>query len=264
MNPIKHTTAKASYYDSQAECYDAFNESNSKKTNALLEQILKQYGVTTVLDLTCGTGSQVFWLKDAGFDVVGSDINALMLNIAQEKAKEKNAEIQFLKGDCRNIHVGEFDAVITIFNAIGHLTREDFDQTIQNVKLNLKANGIYVFDIFNLDYLTYQNNISRLTIDWMTVLNGRNVREIQFSTITDDGVLASYSTYIPHDEYVSDAAPGSKGYTNTLQVYSAHELKEILQKSGFIVLDQIGINGEPFLELETERILTIAQKMKTP
>ncbi len=71
MKPPKHTTAKASYYNTRAEHYDEFNENNSKVANALLEKILKEHHVTSVLDLTCGTGSQIFWLADSGFEVVG-------------------------------------------------------------------------------------------------------------------------------------------------------------------------------------------------
>ena len=42
MKTLKHTTAKASYYNTRAECYDEFNENNSKAINALLEKILKE------------------------------------------------------------------------------------------------------------------------------------------------------------------------------------------------------------------------------
>lgn len=153
MKILKHTTAKASYYNTRAECYDEFNENNSRAINALLEKILKEHQVATVLDLTCGTGSQVFWLKEKGFEVVGSDISRSMLKIAKQKAKLKQLKIKFLESDCRTVHAGEFDAAITIFNAIGHLTREDFKLTIQNINRNLNLGGLYIFDIFNLDYL---------------------------------------------------------------------------------------------------------------
>jgi ubiquinone/menaquinone biosynthesis C-methylase UbiE len=87
MKPAKHITAKASHYNTSAQSYDEFNEYNSKATNAILEKILKAHNVSTVLDLTCGTGSQVFWLANAGLEVVGSDINLRMLKIAKQKAK---------------------------------------------------------------------------------------------------------------------------------------------------------------------------------
>ena len=43
MKTLKHTTAKASYYDTRAELYDEFNENNSRAINALLENILKEH-----------------------------------------------------------------------------------------------------------------------------------------------------------------------------------------------------------------------------
>ncbi len=257
MKTIKHTTAKASYYNTRAECYDEFNEDNFRAINALLEKILKEHHVATILDLTCGTGSQVFWLVEAGFEVVASDISRSMLKIAKQKAKLKQLKIKFLQGDCRTVHAGQFDAAITIFNAIGHLTREDFTLTIQNINRNLKPGGLYIFDIFNLDYLKAGNNITKLTGDWMAATDGQKFREIQFSTISDDGILASYSTYVYQDVH----SRVSKGYENTLQVYGSDELQEILKENGFVVLAQTDINGEAFSKEASERILTVVKKV---
>ena len=260
MKQLNHTAAKASYYNKRAKHYDEFNENKSAATNAILEKILKEHKASSVLDLTCGTGSQVFWLIESGFNVVGVDINAHMLKIAKAKALQKNLNVKFLKGDCRHTMVSQFDAIITIFNAIGHLTRDDFQKTASNIKSNLKVGGIYIFDIFNLDYLKYKNNITKLTIDWLTTSNGRKVREIQFSTISDDGILASYSTYVNQEGH-DQPTKISKGYGNTLQCYTAHELDLILKQNGFEVLKQTGISGEKFSQYETERILTIARKI---
>ena len=260
MKILKHTTAKASYYNTRAERYDEFNESNSRNINALIGKILKDHHVSTVLDLTCGTGSQVFWLKEKGFDVVGSDISRSMLKIAKEKAKQKRLKIKFLEGDCRSVHVGQFDAAITIFNSVGHLTREDFKLTIQNINRHLNPGGLYIFDIFNLDYLRYGHNITKLTIDWIATSDGQKCREIQFSTITDGGILASYSTYVYQNGH-SSPTKISKGYENTLQVYTSAELQDMLNECGFVVLTQTDINGAAFSKESSERILTVAKKV---
>ncbi len=260
MKIIKHTTAKASYYNKRAEQYDGLNEKNSRSINQLLEKILKEHNVNTVLDLTCGTGSQVFWLVESGFEVVGSDINKNMLKIAKQKAKQKQSKIKFIHGDCRAVCAGKFDAAITIFNAIGHLTIEDFKLTIQNINQNLNHGGLYIFDIFNLDYLKSGDNISKLTIDWIASTDDQKFREVQFSTISDEGILSSYSTYIYQDNSSSPTRI-SKGYKNTLQVYSNTQLIEMLEENGFTVLSQTDINGVEFSKEGSERILTIAKKV---
>lgn len=127
---MNHSSAKASHYDKDASQYDIFNEKNSALINHTLEKILRKYKVRTVLDLTCGTGSQVFWLTQCGYQVMGSDINTRMLTIAKRKAKQEKRSLKFIKGDMRTSKLGEFDAVITIFNAIGHLTKSNFEKIL--------------------------------------------------------------------------------------------------------------------------------------
>src|SRR3990167_2487065 len=149
MKHAAHKSAKPSHYDKESKHYDSFTEENSKKINRTIEKALKQHKVKSVLDLTCGTGSQVFWLAKRGFKAAGYDINSKMLTIARSKTKKEKLDIKFQKGDMRTTKVGKFDAVITIFNAIGHLTKKDFEKAIRNIHANLNDKGIYIFDIFN-------------------------------------------------------------------------------------------------------------------
>lgn len=254
----KHITAKPSHYDSEAENYDVFNDEKSCHINALIENIFKQYKVNTILDLTCGTGSQVFWLHNKGFHVVGVDINKKMLEVAKKKAIERDAKIDFREGDMRTSQLGKFQAVITIFNAIGHLTQEDFEMALDNIHQNLDPKGIYIFDIFNLDYLLYKDNITTLTIDWLKENNHKRVREIQYSTINNAGILISYSTLL---EESSDSHTVVSNTQQTLQVYSAKQLKHLLEKHGFSVMEQSDIQGKKIKTYETERIVTVAQRV---
>lgn len=256
---VKHVSAKPSHYNKEAPHYDAFLASNKENiiVNQFIETTFKKYRVKTVLDLTCGTGSQVFWLTKHGYKAVGYDINSKMLQIAKEKAKKEKLDIKFIKGDMRTTQAGKFDAVITIFNAIGHLTQSDFEKTLQNIHENLNDRGLYVFDIFNLSYLLKEDNITKLTIDHQTKSGNTTAREIQYSTISQDGILASYDIY---HEQVDDSEPKISKAFQTLQVYTAKQLKAMLEKNGFRVLRQCDIDGSRFYENKTERILTIARK----
>lgn len=258
MKFVSHKTAKPSDYNKESESYDAFNEAHSALINATLERVLKKYGVTSVLDLTCGTGSQVFWLVRCGFTVVGSDINAKMLKIAKEKAKQESLDISFIKGDMHTVQVGEFDAVITIFNSIGHLTKTDFEIALRNIHRNLKKDGLYIFDIANLNYYLKDSNIAKLTVDWSTTTDDTCFRDIQYGTIDAGGILALYN--ISFVQKGTEKPKISKSI-KTLQIYTASQLTEMLNKNGFKVLEQCGIDGLPFIEERTDRILTIAQKL---
>ena len=220
MKKIKHG-AIPKWYDKNCEVEALFNDDspNAKTTNSTIEKILKKYKVKTVLDLTCGTGSQVFWLAKQGYKVVGCDINAKMLQIAKNKNQKRKLNVKFVKGDMRTAQLGKFDAAITIFLA--------------------------------------GDNITKLTIDIQKKYKNATVREIQYSTINDAGILASYDIY--HKQVGLTKPKISKAF-QTLQVYSAKQLNEMLSNNGFKVLRQCSVDGSRFYENKTERILTIAQK----
>lgn len=258
MKFSQHASAKPSHYNKEAETYDIFNEKNAAIINQTIEHVLKQHHVKTVLDLTCGTGSQVFWLAERGYDVVGADINAQMLKVARDKARLNKAKVRLLKGDMRTIKVGKFDAVLTIFNAVGHLTQSDFQQAMRNIHDNLNDGGLYVFDIFNLDYLLHGDNITKLTIDWLQTAEDSTERVIQYSTISKEGVLGSATTTITQR---GDDCPRLAKSVQTLQIYSADQLAQMLANAGFKVLMQFDVDGSLFMKNTTERILTVAQKL---
>lgn len=257
MKPLSHRSATPSHYNKDAEHYDGFNEKNSEQINRLIEALLKKHKVKSVLDLTCGTGSQVFWLLRREYEVIGSDINANMLKIAKSKARKENINVTFLKGDMRTHRVGKFDAVITIFNAIGHLTKRDFEKALKNININLKEGGLYIFDINNLNYLIKDDQITKLTIDWQTLDVDTKKRVIQYSTIDNEGVLASYTTFY---EQKGASKPKISQCAQTLQVYTAEELREMLERNGFKVLRQCGIDGSRFSANKSDRIVTVAKK----
>lgn len=257
MKLLKHFSAKASHYNKNAKHYDQFNQENSKVINQTIENILKEHKIKTILDLTCGTGSQVFWLTKHGYKVIGADISTMMLKVAKNKAKKENLDIKFLEGDMRNFYVGKFDAVITIFNSVGHLTKLDFEKAMRNINSNLKPGGIYIFDINNLDYLLEGNNITMLTIDWQKITADTKVRDVQYSTITSDGILASYTTSF---EQRDSEKPKIFTQEQTLQVYKAKQLKDMLERNGFSVIEQLAIDGSKFIETETTRILMVTKK----
>jgi ubiquinone/menaquinone biosynthesis C-methylase UbiE len=259
MKDLLHKSAKASHYNKEADNYDAFNEENSRVINVLIEKILAKNKARSVLDITCGTGSQVFWLAKRGFEVVGSDINARMLKIAKSKAKEEGLVISFLREDMRTIQAGQFDAVISIFNAVGHLTKEDFERAMSNIYRNLKEGGVYIFDIFNLAYLQKDDRITQLTIDWQKTSGNTKIREIQYSTIDCNGILASYTTSYTQKGAHAPKITKSK---QTLQIYTAQQLEKMLQRKRFKILQKCAVDGAPFSETETERMVIVAKKAK--
>jgi len=245
-------------YQKLPEYFDAHNTNdNTEVINRIIEKILREHKVEIVLDLTCGTGSQVFHLKKRGYKVIGADFSPALLDIARKKALKEKIDVRFIDGDMRTLKVGHFDAVITIFNAVGHLTKPDFEIAMKNIHVNLKDGGIYVFDIFNLEAMT-DSVVNDFAMDVRSTVDDAQIHAVQTSSLDrETGRLTSYD----HLTIQKGSEPPKEYKSNfSLQVYTAKELREMLARNGFETVYQYGFDGEKFVEDKTLSILTVARK----
>ncbi|GAB4229200.1 MAG: hypothetical protein Tsb0021_06900 [Chlamydiales bacterium] len=257
MNRLENALGLPLEYSSLSRYYDLLSQGNDESTHLSLEKILRENKAKTVLDLTCGTGAQVLWLANKGFQVMGSDQSHELLKIASRKAKDIGFTILFHYGDMREVRLGKFDAVITIFNAIGHLTKQDFEIALKNIRENLKPGGIYLFDIFNLEALTDQA-VKNLAMDNKKSVDKTAIRHIQKSILDrTSGLLTSFDEFIIQE---ATKEPITIKESFSLQLYTADELKKILVKNEFEIIGQYDLNGSPFSNLESDRILTVGRR----
>jgi SAM-dependent methyltransferase len=75
---------------------------------------LKKHGATRVLDLGCGSGWLSVYLARQGFEVVGIDVSAQAINLANTWALQEDLKIAFTVGDIANLPYADnsFDAVV--------------------------------------------------------------------------------------------------------------------------------------------------------
>lgn len=245
-------------YKIMPEYFDALNvHDDTEAKNLVVEKLLKSHNVKTVLDLTCGTGSQVFFLTKHGYKVTGADFSPALLESARKRSQSEKVNIKFIDGDMRTLKVGTFDAVITMFNAIGHLTKIGFEKAIKNIYRNLNPGGIYIFDILNLDAMT-DKTIADLAYYIHKKIDNTQIHTTQCSTVDKtNGILTSYDSYMLQK---NADTPKRFFHKFSLQIYNAKELREMLSKNGFKTLAQYGIDGTKFLEHKTTNILTVAKK----
>jgi ubiquinone/menaquinone biosynthesis C-methylase UbiE len=245
-------------YQKLPQYFDAGNTGDdTQEKNAVIEKLLKEHHAKTVLDLTCGTGSQVFFLTEHGYKVTGADFSPALLEIARARALREKVDITFIDGDMRNLNIGTFDAVITIFNAVGHLTKSDFEKTMRNIYQNLKKDGIYIFDIFNLNAMT-DEVIASFAYQSHKKVGDTQVLSTQCSTIDrENGILTSYDMIMLQK---NSEKPQQSQNIFSLQIYTAIELSHMLKKNGFEAIGYYGMNGEKFIDDKTPSILMVARK----
>lgn len=247
-------TDRTAVYDRTAELDRPEKSPFHKITNPVIDRMLKKHGSKTVLDLTCGTGGQVFWLAKRGYKVTGSDLSPVSIRVAKRIARKKGVAIRFLHGDMRNAKVGKFDAVITMFNAIGHLSKADFEKAMRNIRGNLKDHGVYVFDIINA-----KSSDSNHDVDSTREIDGLMIHKIQLCRIDErTGVMTMDEVLCKWRDHENLEVYGRAKWT--MQTYTAKWLREMLSRNGFEVLGQYALDGSKFSDTKSKNILTVAQK----
>jgi SAM-dependent methyltransferase len=138
------------YKDDLAYIHDVgFGDYARNSATGLLE-ILRQAGITTglVVDLGCGSGLWARELAGAGYDVLGIDISAAMIDIARKRVPHAEFQIaSLLKAklpQCAAVtSLGEcFNYLFDKSNSVSQLRR-----LFRRVFAALNAGGLLIFDI---------------------------------------------------------------------------------------------------------------------
>lgn len=139
-------------YQSFARVYDLFMEDvDYDSWGAYLAGLLREYGITEglVLDLACGTGNITERLAAAGYDMIGADSSADMLEAAMEKRADSGQDILYLQQDMRAFELyGTVRAVVCAFDSLNYILREEEIAEVFRLVCNyLDPGGIFIFDV---------------------------------------------------------------------------------------------------------------------
>jgi SAM-dependent methyltransferase len=219
----------------------------------LLEKILKKYKIKSILDFSCGTGVQSEYLAKKGYQITGCDYTPEMLKIAKKRTKN----VKFIQGDMRVTKVGKFDAIISMFNSIGELSKKDFIKSLKNIDQNLKKDGLLIFDIDNLDYVKTHGypkyeRYEKQKFGDLELLRFAKLKvnhNTGLTTETWDVYVTKKGKEIEHSKM-----------TYNKQIYSLNMLQSILSKSGFKILEVFSRNSLNFDQSNNNSIGIVAQK----
>lgn len=130
-----------------AEIYDLVYSFKDYQTEAdTLKCILEKHiqsGGRTLLDVACGTGQHLAWLKE-DYAVEGLDLSAELLSLA----RQKHPEVVFHQADMIEFKLGKrFDAVVCLFSSIGYAkTLENAQKAVQCMSKHLKPGGVLAIE----------------------------------------------------------------------------------------------------------------------
>lgn len=175
-----------------------------------------------VLDLCCGPGRHSVVLAKKGFMVTGVDRSALFLTKAKAYATAQQAEVEWVEKDMRQfVRPDAFDLVLNMFTSFGYFDNKADDlQVLQHIYQSLRPGGVFFIDVASKEVVA----------KWFHP--------------TDSQALPDGSLLVQRHEVVDDWSRIRNEWTmvrgGTAEVfrwqhtiYSAQELKDRLQQSGF-------------------------------
>jgi SAM-dependent methyltransferase len=180
-------------------------------------------GVTSVLDLCCGTGLMDAELARLGYRVVGVDASRAMLDRA---AVLLGPDAVLLEQTLPDLVVdGVFDAAISTFDGLNYLTDADFRLTVERLAARVRPGGWFVFDLHTDAMLALASARAVLegddhgyhfSITNDVDLEGRTCDSRIEVTRGDDTFIELHRQYFHHDEQVL-AALHSSGFDSVMR-----------------------------------------------
>ena len=98
---------------------------------AVLDGVIREHfgkGVHTILDASCGIGTQSIGLAKLGYQVTGSDISQRAIEAARSEVERHGVSVKLEIADMRKAwdhHQDEFDVVIACVNSVPHLLNDE-------------------------------------------------------------------------------------------------------------------------------------------
>lgn len=151
------------------------NAVEEKSVEWLLAQ-LKDAGVETAsfVDIGCGTGRPVCSsLANAGHDVLGIDLSAVMVAAARERVP--NARFQRMDVCDFNPPQGSYDAASAYFSLIASVSQEGIRRYLAKIHRLLRPGGFFVF-------ATVPGDAENVQLKWMG-------RQVTVSSLDVDGAV---------------------------------------------------------------------------
>jgi len=186
----------------------------------------------SLLDCTCGIGTQAIGLALRGYNVYASDLSPAAVERARREATSFGVSMTFGVADLRKLATqvpGSFEVVIACDNSLPHLlSDEDLQEAIHNIHSKLESPGLFLASLRDYDQLQAEQPRSNLP----RVYDDNKGRRIVFQVWdwAEDG-----RTYMVHQFLLREEKDGwqTNHYATHYRALLRRELSRFLREADF-------------------------------
>ena len=242
-------------YTGFSEVYDTFMDNvQYSKWGEYIIDILKEYGITNgiLCEIGCGTGKMTKLLSDRGYDMIGIDSSADMLDIAHDK-RGNDGKILYLNQDMKEMELyGTVRAFVSCCDSVNYLlTGEELLTTFKLVNNYLDSKGLFIFDM-NTTY-----KYKELLADNVFAENRDDASFIWENFYDEDEKINEYdlTLFVKEDELYRKYEE-----VHYQKAYDIEEVEELIEKSGLKLLAVYDAYTRESVREDSERVIFIAQE----
>jgi D-alanine-D-alanine ligase len=233
------------------------DENLTKHEVDLIIKFLKPKKNDKILDVCCGHGRHSLELTRRGFvNVTGLDYSQTLLEKAKERAKKEKLQVNFDRGDARNLPYKDnsFDIVINMGNSFAYwLDEEDDKRFLQEVFRVLKPKGKFLMDITDGEYmrkiLKIPSYVWHQATDDLFVLRKKEYSPELKGVVSQEIVLSKEKGLVNDFHYF-------------IRIYTSNEISKLLKNVGFEVtrICKFSPNKKANLGFMSNRMWIISKK----
>ncbi|MBY0281940.1 MAG: class I SAM-dependent methyltransferase [Alphaproteobacteria bacterium] len=207
----------------------------------------------SVLEIGCGTGRITIPIAHIGAKITGLDISAPMLEQATKKAK--NLNIEWILKDCQDFSLKKkFSFIFMAGNAFQALLNlQAQEKFIKCVRHHLKTEGLFVFDTRNLFPEKFSSPPKEPEY-WHSFKDQQGIKVDVYGWYTYNP-LSQIATFYTIRKWPDH----SQNTTISLKYTYLHELKALLSREGFEIINVFSYFKGQLWNHESERIVIISR-----
>jgi len=229
--------------------YQDWELSIDRQGKQLSHLIRERWGwdAKSILDVSCGIGTQCLGLAAQGFAVTGSDLSCSSIKRAKQEAKSRGLEIAFSNCDMRHIgvhHSCDFDVVLSADNSIPHLlSDEEILLVLKSMYSRIRPGGGCIITLRDYDQIERGQQV----IQPYGIRQTGDTRYLIWQVWDFDGDQYDLSMY-----FVEDDLRTSKAKTHVMRsryyAVSPKSVLALMQEAGFIHVERLdGVFFQPVL-----------------
>jgi len=183
-----------------------------------------------------------------GFSVTGVDITESFLNAAKEDAKYENLNIEYIKSDAREfVRPGYFDTIVNLYISFGYFEDQDDDlKVLRNVYESLKKGGAFIIETLGKEIAVRDF----IEAEWFERAGA--------TLLTEYEPVDSWTFLKNRWIIIKDNKRLEKTFVQRL--YSASELRALLQKAGFETITIYGDWDETPYDQHANKLIVVCNK----